>query len=558
MKAWLGLYGIADRGRFPTPRWTHDHGLALVADGRVLWTLELERVTGVKHDNRLPDLLEQLVGDGVVELPDDFRVVCVDSLVGRAFVSRTGRWRIEGDAVDLAAAPPLQRGRASIGTREIEAWHCCHELAHVGACLPFAGGFEDGTLLVHIDGGASQSNASAHIWKDGRLRHVAHGWETLWPVLNFGYNDLTHGILGLDEDHRMVAPGRLMGLAGHAQARPGLREWLREHEWFRGHWQHPGRFFEAARQTWGWDGEALVTTDPLLQEIAAACQEELEDAVLGLLSSLRERTGARRLCLSGGAALNVRTNDRIVRSGLFDDVFVPPCCNDGGLALGAAALAAYLESGPLERHGPFLNRVGLRPLSGWGRPVDVAELARRLAAGQVVATCTGPAETGPRALGHRSLLAAPTSAALGRHVSETLKRREWYRPVAPMVLDMLAEELFPGATSTRLSETMLTNVPVAPAWRERIPAVVHVDGTARVQVVREGDPELGLVAAVLRRCWEEHGVPCLVNTSFNGPGQPIVHSPDDAVRTARDLGVEALVVDDRMEAWVPMDWRRDP
>ena len=174
----------------------------------------------------------------------------------------------------------------------------------------------------------------------------------------------------------------------------------------------------------------------------------------------------------------------------------------------------------------------------------------------VVAVCTGAAEVGPRALGHRSLLASPADSRSRRYISESIKRREWYRPVAPVVLEDLAEDLFPGATRTTLTDSMLCNVVVNPEWRDRIPGVVHVDGTARVQVVRKDAPEQHLLRALLREVWESHQLPCLINTSFNGPGEPIVHTVEQARETAQRLGVDVLVIDDRMESFVPFEVRR--
>ncbi len=174
----------------------------------------------------------------------------------------------------------------------------------------------------------------------------------------------------------------------------------------------------------------------------------------------------------------------------------------------------------------------------------------------MVAVCTGAAEVGPRALGHRSLLASPANIRSRRYVSETIKHREWYRPVAPVVLEELAEDLFPAATRTTLTDFMLCNVFVHSDWHDRIPAVVHVDGTARVQVVRKDAPEQQILRALLWEVWEAHRLPCLINTSFNGPGEPIVHSAEQAEETAQRLGVDVLVLNDRMESYVPFETRR--
>lgn len=552
----LGIYGIQDAGDFPVPYWTHDHSLALMVDGRVEWVLELERHSRLKHDNQLPRMLERLIDEGIIELPEQFRLVSVDSFAGRTFLSASGSWRIEGDLPSFANAPPLQPARGRVKLKEIPAFHCFQELAHIASCLPFTGGFEEGSLLMHIDGGASQGNASAFHYRDGCFHHLYHGWDTVAPVLNFGANQLTHSIVGLNEDARLAAPGQIMGYSAYGCDSPELRAWLRRHGWFREHWADPGQFFEAARRDFGWQAETFDTHDPFLMDIAAACQTEFEETFLAFVTRFREQTGARQLYISGGALLNIEFNRKLIESGMFDKVFVPPCPSDCGLALGAAALAEYLDRGSVEIHSPFLNRTGLKPLERWGRPLDIPELAERIANGQVIAVYIGAAEVGPRALGHRSLLASPMHVRHKEYVSEEVKGRAWFRPVAPIVLDTLADELFPGATHTQLTDYMLCNVPVSSVWRDRIPGVVHVDGTARVQVIRENAPEQEIIRALLWELYQTHRIPCLINTSFNGPGEPIVHTPQQAIAAARRLNVDALVIDGCMEDYSPPDLKR--
>lgn len=552
----LGLYGIQDAGDFETPCWTHDHNLALMEGGRVLWVLELERYTRLKHDNRLPLFIEQLVNDRTIPLPDKFRIVSVDSFAGRTFLSASGRWRIEGDLPPIAESPALQVARGRIGTSTVEAYHCFQELAHIASNLPFTGGFEEGSLLMHIDGGASQGNASAFHYLNGQFIHLYHGWDTVWPVLNFGSNNLTHSIVGLDSSARLAAPGQLMGFSSYGTDNPELRHWLRRHDWFRQHWENPKVFFDAARRDFKWSRETFDTRDPFLMNIAAACQAEFEETMLSLIEQMRDKTAAKHLYIAGGAMLNVELNRKLVESNLFDRIFIPPCCSDCGLGLGAAALAEYLEYGYVERHSPFLSNIGTTPSGTWGLALDMRDLAGRLERGQVVAVCTGAAEVGPRALGHRSLLTSPVELRFREHVSEQVKRRAWFRPIAPVILEELAEEVFPGSTRTSLTDFMLCNAKVAPAWRERIPAVVHVDGTARVQVVRRDAPDQDFLRALLWEVWNNYRIPCLVNTSFNGPNEPIVQSPEQARVSANKLGVDVLVIDDCMESYVAPELHR--
>jgi carbamoyltransferase len=167
-----------------------------------------------------------------------------------------------------------------------------------------------------------------------------------------------------------------------------------------------------------------------------------------------------------------------------------------------------------------------------------------LAASKVLGVCVGDAEVGPRALGHRSILARPDSVPLRRRVSEDLKGRAWYRPVAPVLLDTVAAEaLGPEVARSTLAPWMLGAWRLRPGWEAAFAGVLHGDGTVRAQVVRGDDPEQALLAAVLRRLWERHRVAGLLNTSLNGPGEPIVHSPEDALACARRLGLDGVVLD---------------
>jgi len=131
-------------------------------------------------------------------------------------------------------------------------------------------------------------------------------------------------------------------------------------------------------------------------------------------------------------------------------------------------------------------------------------------------------------------------------VNTDIKKREWYRPLAPIIIDELAEMVFPNSTKTDLSKYMLCNFNVSKDWKEKIPAIVHVDGSARVQVVYKKEKELEPVYQILKRMWEKYEIPCLINTSFNGPGEPIVHTDENAISTAKKLGINFVLLDDKI------------
>jgi carbamoyltransferase len=282
-------------------------------------------------------------------------------------------------------------------------------------------------------------------------------------------------------------------------------------------------------------------------DLAASVQRRLEEVLVALATDLHAATRADALALAGGVALNCVANTEIWRQTPFRTVWAQPASGDAGTALGAAL---YVAHGLGDRPGPMATaalgrgfdddeierrlRVARVPFS---RPPDLAAAtAEVLARDGIVAWFQGRSEFGPRALGHRSLLASPGRAENLERLND-VKGREQFRPVAPMVPVERAHEIFDGPVP---SPYMLFVHRVREPWRERIPAVVHVDGTARVQTVdRATEP---LVAALLDAFEQRTGVPVLVNTSLNTAGRPMVDSPDDALELFGSAPVDAMAI----------------
>ena len=282
-------------------------------------------------------------------------------------------------------------------------------------------------------------------------------------------------------------------------------------------------------------------------DLAASVQARLEEVLLELAAWLHAETGERALTLAGGVALNCVANSRLARSGPFDEVWVQPAAGDAGTALGAALhLAAALGDEPRPLETAALGRgfaddelrAALEAAGvGYEEPDDVAEeVAAALARDEVVGWFQGRSELGPRALGHRSLLAHPGSPANVERLND-VKGREQFRPVAPMVLGERAAEIFAGPLP---SPYMLFTHDVDPAWRQRLPAVVHVDGSARIQTVdRAREP---LVARLLDGFERRTGLPVVVNTSFNTAGRPMVDHPRDALECFGSAPIDLLAL----------------
>ncbi len=290
-------------------------------------------------------------------------------------------------------------------------------------------------------------------------------------------------------------------------------------------------------------------------DCAASVQEVLEDTLVDLTRALQRETGLPDLCLSGGVALNGVANARILAESGFERVFVPSAPGDAGCALGAALYVDRVCLGNPDRDVPdhpfWGPTVDSRELAQAAREDDqvveelddtvlIERIADELAAGRIVGWMDGASEFGPRALGHRSILAAPHSREMRDRLNRDIKYREEFRPFAPVTPAETADRYFdlpPGGS--RLARFMSGVFPVRPEWRSRLAAITHVDGSARLQTLERGmAPRLyQLLEAYGRRT----GIPVLLNTSFNVAGEPIVNRALEGYSTFRRCGIDALV-----------------
>ena len=290
------------------------------------------------------------------------------------------------------------------------------------------------------------------------------------------------------------------------------------------------------------------------ETIAASIQKVAEDLTLQSVKFWLARSGARKLALAGGLFANVRLNRLLAESLPVDEVFVFPAMGDDGLPVGAGLAFLQkrdgLETWLRHRHrlddvylgrdydgrvDDILQAAGMRRLAG--RNVEVAtDLIRTGKAGAIY---TGRMEFGPRALGARSIIASPHDHAINDNLNKRLDRSE-FMPFAPFVLEEDAARVFEITDVNRYAARFMTiTCAVKPEWRARIPAVVHVDGTARPQVVR--DETNPLFAAILRRFRDQTGLPVLINTSFNVHEEPIVNRPEECLQALQDGRVDFVV-----------------
>ena len=292
------------------------------------------------------------------------------------------------------------------------------------------------------------------------------------------------------------------------------------------------------------------------KDLAWRIQDDTETVLLHRARWLRETTGAKNLCIAGGVGLNCVANGRLAREAGFDNVWIEPAAGDDGIAIGAAYYG-HLALQKKQRSyivthayfGKTYEDADVRDVAG-RRLVRLvtksaisndicAETAKILSEGFVVGWFQGRSEFGPRALGNRSILADPRTAEMKDILNKRVKHRQAFRPFAPIVLEERANEIFEGPGD---SPFMLMAKHVNPAWKDKIPAIVHVDGTARVQTVNERDNPM--LYRLIKEFDALTGVPVVLNTSFNVKGEPIVERPHEAVECFLTTGIDYLAVHD--------------
>ena len=535
----LAIYGIQDRQNSEYPLYVHDHNLAIMQNGNVLNFLQQERISRRKRDNSLHIHLKEILKEKKL-LAIDYDLVFVDNVVGRSFISRYGEARFEAPLNDQLSTG-LEKGKCWWFGKEKEAYVLNHELAHIFSCLPFFGPFNENSLLIHFDGGASLSNFSAALYKNGRINWLEYHWDLKPFSTIYNANALVFAMLGAKLPDQNAVPGKFMGFAGWGNFRPEIEKWLYENEFFHNIWGKTSFFFQKAKDDFGIELKSFDQQNPFIQDVAATLQYIFIEKILEKLKELAQKTGAENLYYTGGSALNIVANTQIIKSRIFREVFIPPCTEDSGLALGAAAFAEWKKHGTVKVHSPYLNNWGIESYETKFSPKTIYKVAGMLAAGKVIGVCNGFGEAGPRALGNRSILARADSKSLANKISMKKKGREWYRPLAPVALEKNTR-YFTGVDEIHpLSEFMLIDFSVLSDRQKELAGAVHADGTARVQTIfkKQQNPFLYDLLELLD---VKYGIKALINTSFNGKGEPIVHTKENALTAARNMKLDGVIL----------------
>ena len=574
----IGISGLDTAVSFKKARWPGleereyriaqgmDAAAALVIDGRLVAAAEQERFSGMKQTGSFPiDAIRYCLNDSGISIEE------IDEIAHGFDYEPFRDLYLHDEASaglyqDVFSRDALltQVRRDLPGFPEERVFSVGHHLAHA-ASAAFTSGWDESLVVVNDAMGELES-LSVYEFYDGkltRLRQIGANdsigilYSLVTLHLGFDFNSDEYKIMGLapygDPARFRNFFEKIVDLRDDGSIRIQilrLNQSRDEREFYRATRAYLDEHLFPRRLP----GDPIT---PMHQDAAAALQECLERVILHLYGHFAEQTGLRRIALAGGGALNCTANGKLVRSGLFDEVYVQPVAGDDGSALGAALYRTSLSQQipnlrmPAPLFGPrydtdsieaalhrFEDRIQWERMGSF--EAVCASAARLIADGRVLAWYRGRMEYGPRALGNRSILADPGHPEMRDRINAMVKKREAFRPFAPACALEEAHRWFEVAPGTELPY-MISVVGVRPEVRAALPAITHVNGSARLQTVSATDnPDFH---TLLRAVGETTGRQMVLNTSFNVKGQPIVNTPDEAVQTFLGTGIEFLFME---------------
>ncbi len=524
-----------------------NNAACILVDGKLIAMVEEERLNRIKHAPHMAPMLAIeycLKRAGITLSQVDFVAVGFDSAI-RLFIGNLANDNFLSGLNQAAfwyrESAPYEKQLPLDGFNAKQVIYVNHHRAHAASAF-FASGFAEANILSLDGSGGSESG----ILGFGRGLEI-HVLKTISNRGSWGliYEQLTEK-LGF---RRHSGEGKVMGLAAYGAPDPNGLPFV----------------------TWGGDiprievakrkafVESIVPRkreEPITDEhkkIAATLQYTLEEAAIKMAGWLYKQTGIRRLCLAGGSALNCSMNGKLALLPWVDEIFIQPAAYDAGTALGAALIVHAGKTGQRPdwamRHaywGPeFSNEEIENSLREFGElryrksPDIFSETARLLKEGKIIGWFQGRSEVGPRALGNRSILADPSRPEMKDRVNNQVKHREPWRPFAP---SMLEESLGRYVAKPIPSPFMILAFDTKPEAQAEIISAIHVDGTCRPQTVsRETNPRFW---QLIKSFEDIAGIPALLNTSFNVDSQPIVNSPEEAIETFVNCGIDVLAIGD--------------
>ena len=554
----------------------HDVSACLLRDGAIAFAISKERITRAKHASGFyKEVIDYCLEAEGITLND------LDLIVRNCYVLPVPEMEERLVYFDAPGfLPAFERGDAAKHplylSHSDKVVTISHHLAHAYSAFA-ASPFDEGVVMI-VDGVGSYrsdvmelfppSDAATPLARESESYYKFSGsklecLKKVWMEPDRGFlSDEFYNMPGLGALYSRASTyifgdwnkcGELMGLAPYGRHEQVKR--LLELDNGKLHVPH---WTADLKQPYIMDGSDWERSPAMRhwEDLAWRVQDDTENVLLARARWLRETTGAKNMCMAGGVALNCVANGRVARESGFDNVWIQPAAGDDGIAIGCA-LYGWLEilkgrRGFVMDHsyvgkpysdqevGRSLQKFLVRIQIDARRSDDVCrDTAKLLADQRVIGWFQGASEFGPRALGNRSLLADPRKPEMKDILNSRVKHRQAFRPFAPIVLAERMKEIFEGDED---SPFMLIAKPVRPEWRDKIPAIVHVDGTARIQTVREATNPM--LYRLLKEFDALTGVPVLINTSFNIKGEPIVETPGDAVNCFLNTGIDNLVMHD--------------
>jgi len=560
-----------------------DTSACLVRDGVTVGAVLEERFSRLKHDRNWPSQsIAWCLEQGGTSLREIDAVAFFWNPALHLDFAHPGRSRVyrhHGDflhmvpswllgslrgAGDLDSSHTTQQVHIEGRDRPLTIHYIAHHRCHAAAAF-FPSPYDEAAVLT-VDGFGERVSTQLGSWvkEDDGHRFVVHDevrvphslgsfYAAVTTWLGFRANSGEGKVMGLapyGDDRHVEAFRKILRLGEHARDADKVFEL--DLDWFEHYLDTPGRVSDLFTDTFGPAlGRDAHHTDHHMA-VAYACQAVTEEALLGLAHRLRRLSGLPDVVLAGGVAMNSVGNGRLEREGPFRSVWIQPSAGDGGTAVGAALWVWHVLHGGEhrarwnhDRWGPAFDdeacRAALRKGGWtWDEPADVAaDTAQALADGQLVGWFQGRAELGARALGGRSIVADPRRPENKDVLNARVKFREGFRPFAPSVTEEAARDFFelPDGGSVPFMQKVHS---VRLDRREDLGGITHVDGTARLQTVSaEGSPRYHALIAAFG---EITGVPVVLNTSFNVRGEPMVLTPDDAIRCWATTGLDRLVL----------------
>lgn len=548
--------------------YSHDSAAVLVCDGRLVAGVAEERLTRVKHQGGVPREAVRCCLDAAGLTPDDIdHIGCYMKpwlRLSRRLpyrlrqMARSPKYSVGYIGYELGHTAQYVWGMRGLCGKKTKLHFLEHHPAHAASAF-LVSPFEEAALLT-IDYIGEWTVTWTGVGRGTRIEPLT-GINYPHSIGVF-YSAITDylGFMRASDEYKV------MGLASYGEPEyyDDLRQVVRldsdgrytlDLSWLKCHYapgSRLGYFSQKFLDRFGAPRKRGGPVEERHKNMAASAQRIVEDTVLNLAEDLHKKTDLKKLCMAGGVALNCAMNGRLLRESPFEAIYVQPAASDDGIAIGAAYQLHHRLTGAPRSFvmrdayiGPdFSNETIRKALENAKVPFEKPEnlearTAELIAAGQIVGWFQGRAEFGPRALGARSILADPTRSDMKDLINKYVKHREEFRPFAPSCLEERAGEYFDGC---KQSPFMLFVYPVVADKRDKVPAITHVDGTARVHTVsKEVCPRY---CAVIQGFERLRGVPMVLNTSFNVMGEPIVNSPTDALRCFYTTGMDALVIGD--------------